>query len=126
MIIGWVIMHFVTDWWFQSRDVAETKTTNVWAMLTHMEYVASGFFIIACTVSTDVWEIIMATVVYAGLHLSQDAMIWSWYKYGKTPDYQYWKDKRFYDIIALDQMLHLIIGYLILSHLGEQTCLLVD
>jgi len=105
--VGTLIMaHFYGDWYFQSREMAHKKSSSIKMLLQHLFLVALplGFFIICLRP-----ERIKLLPIYLVIHGVQDWFLWRGYKADHPdPTFEYWKDKRFYDLIAIDQGIHLI------------------
>lgn len=111
--------HFIGDWWMQPRWMAEGKSSSAGTLLHHLFRVtiwigAAVFF------GHTFFGVNMAPNIYllkllgnAVIHGIVDWNGWKWYKKGKSADFKYWKDKKFYDTIAGDQFLHLATLFLI-------------
>lgn len=111
-IISFLAAHFVGDWVFQSRRIAQEKSSYINTLLYHLCIVTVALsvpFLIFTSKNT------IYLIVNALLHGLIDWNIWKWYKRRVPANFQYWKDKTFYNTIALDQFLHLTTIFLLFS-----------
>ena len=108
--------HFLGDWYLQSRQMATNKSSDFNVLLHHVGIVS--LVLVLALFHTIAFPVLLWKLgVNALVHGLIDWNIWSFYKRmvkneGPRTDsemlkYEYWKDKRFYDFIALDQFLHL-------------------
>ena len=101
-----ILTHFISDWFFQSRKVAENKSKDGAYMLLHMS------IIFICTIPLGVWLLgvsagIYAAEIYALIHGAQDWFVWR--LYARLRPNQIVPDSLFYKFVAGDQLLHLIL-----------------
>lgn len=117
-----VTVHFVGDWWCQSREMAHKKSVNMKVLFKHLCIVTGVLAIPVLAVVPCRWYLLIVNAIIHGLI---DWNIWKDYKYDITCKfpcdivaqnaYEYWKDKRFYDIIAVDQFLHFSTIFLLFT-----------
>ena len=109
-IILLIIQHFLVDWIFQARYIAETKTSKISSMIIHGCIIFLGIFPILWFYEIN--NCLGISILYSGLHCVQDELIW-----GVLPKLlkleNFYHKKLFYDFIAVDQALHLAILFLI-------------
>jgi len=103
-----VSAHFVGDWWFQSRWMATNKSSNKSVLLQHI-LIVTAFISIPVLFYVPFTQAVLLLIVNGILHGLIDWNIWRGYKSKVPTDFEYWKDKRFYDTIASDQLLHIVI-----------------
>jgi hypothetical protein len=122
--------HFLGDWIFQSREIAENKSKNFCVLLKHLLYVHLTLFPICFYIfNFDIVNTLFVLFFNAILHGIIDWNIWKKYpiiiktlllkKFSKEEtdikmqnfiEYNlYAKDYTFYTFIAVDQFLHLSI-----------------
>ena len=103
-----VIQHFLFDWYLQSREMATKKSSEIKWLFKHCSLVFCGFFIYLLF-NFNIYLSLLGASVYVIIHAFQDWNIWRLYgKIYKDCINDYWKQKSFYDFIALDQLLHFI------------------
>jgi hypothetical protein len=110
-----LMAHFVGDWWLQPREMAMKKSSDALTLLRHIVRVTGVLALPVLLVCPERWYLLG---VNAAIHAIIDWNIWRGYKADvleqvnfnseKFAAFEYWKDKRFYDIIATDQFLHLL------------------
>lgn len=114
MLIWLIIIHFWSDFVFQTRDMGKNKSSNLWYLLGHMGIVFTCFFsVLAFTHGQN------TVILFCGLntiaHGIQDVLIWRFYKLSviwrkyRIEEFKYWEDSTFYTMIGLDQALHTIV-----------------
>ena len=104
-----LFLHFLSDFIFQSREMAENKSKDVKVLFKHCFTIFLVFSLFG----------IEFALYNAVIHFFIDATIWNIYKLtvklrnkertkkDLTNNFEYWKDSIFYDFIGLDQMLHI-------------------
>ena len=117
LVITGIIFHFLFDWVLQSRDVARRKTEDLDALVYHGMIIYIGTFLFFVLVAAHVGLIVaIAAFVYSVIHAIQDKYIWTMYKkrydfYAIDP----MQDSIFFDTMAVDQVLHLILLFVLAS-----------
>lgn len=121
--ISLIIAHFIGDWYLQSRDTALKKSTIFMVLYSHV-------FTVSCVLLPVVWYFNGANKVWilipnGIIHGLIDWNIWTYYKkkllkrvngdIAVFKAFAYWKDKTFYDTVALDQCLHLVTLFALCS-----------
>jgi len=118
-IVSLLAAHFIGDWYCQSRQMALKKSSDFLTLLKHLVSVNIYLFCICVLFSISLSKICVAITINAIIHGLIDWNIWSNYKKSiskeKLETFEYWKDKRFYDTIALDQFLHLATIFILFS-----------
>lgn len=117
VVLTFLIAHFFGDWFCQPRWMARKKSENLLILLAHLAIVTAwlgaGLFFLHCFKVLPTTEALfqapmtMKLTFNAVIHGAIDWNIWRNYKNSIHMDFEYWKDKRFYDTIAMDQLLHL-------------------
>lgn len=106
-----LLLHFISDFVLQSREVAIKKSNSFVYMLLHCSniYTIFGLGLIIIYPFTD--SIANFLIVNTWVHFLQDTFIWRSYKFlvRNKPDFKYWESKSFYIVIGFDQMLHVMI-----------------
>lgn len=117
-------LHFVADFFFQSREMGQKKSSELLWLLVHILIQFFVFFIGLLYVLTPLaaYQIACAN---ACLHGIVDWYIWKLYKWNvgirlkrqfkddeeaiqfHVDHWEYWKDKAFYTTIGFDQFLHM-------------------
>lgn len=118
-IISLIFTHFIVDWIFQPREMAENKSKNLYLCLFHGW--CNGLFLFTVIglnvlygVSID-WakNAFWFLLFYTCCHTLQDWFIWRGYAAIRGPkltdEKPFHKDYWFYTTIAIDQMIHLLI-----------------
>jgi hypothetical protein len=104
-----VIAHFVGDWIFQSRYIAQTKSERIESLAEHLFYY--GF-----TIGTVAyWFVGVDAIVWALINVILHGLWdWNYYRFGKKfmktqgiTTENYTEKKLFWDSIAIDQAFHL-------------------
>lgn len=114
-ILTIITLHFLSDWWFQPRRMAETKSSSYIALLSHGLII----FLVFAAYALYFDKCIDLAVINAVLHVVLDRLLWVIYKWiawtrGITKENHvngYW----FYFSIGLDQILHLWILIILFS-----------
>lgn len=110
-----VVAHFVSDFWLQGRKMAGRKAgDNIW-LLIHAGIVFGTLTAAAILSGLPVEISIAFSLINSGTHAIIDKSLWGMYrKYyrSKPANFKYWENKLFYDVIGLDQVLHIGILYL--------------
>lgn len=115
-VISLVVSHFVFDWIFQTRKIARTKSSSLKSLGIHLLIYFVGIFLTVLFFSDGImaWHTLwFLSIINITTHGIIDWNIWSLAKKflsnyeGDTREYL------FYSIIALDQILHLVILFLL-------------
>jgi hypothetical protein len=108
--------HFFGDWYLQPRWMATSKSSDFNTLSLHVGTVSlilglALFHTVALPIL--LWKLGVNAIIHGII----DWNLWTFYKRivrneGPRTDvemakFEYWKDKRFYDFIALDQFMHL-------------------
>jgi len=112
MLVG----HFVGDWLWQPRDMALRKSKELVVLLRHLFRV--NLCLMPFYLAAYDWEqFVIAALAYVILHGLQD---WYWWRLvgGQLDPDRYYQQKEFYDGIAVDQLLHLLVLTAIYFSLG--------
>ena len=109
--------HFIGDFVFQSRDMAENKSKHLGTLMQHCFIVYLTLFLAAHFIGLETTVAIKFALLNAVLHGLIDANIWKlcarrMKEKGQT--FRYWKDYWFYTTIGFDQFLHVSIMFLVL------------
>jgi hypothetical protein len=105
-----IAAHFAGDWYFQSREMALKKSKEIGMLLQHLAIVSAALFL-PCLIAGKFWVL----AVNALLHGLIDWNIWGFYKKKYGINFDHLNNKGFYDTIALDQCLHLVILFVLFS-----------
>ncbi len=118
--ISLVVAHFVGDWYFQPRSMALAKSSNFKVLFKHL-FIVSALLTPTMMYFDKVWVIIPNAIIHGLI----DWNIWTYYKKKLLErlngdkeafnTFEYWKDKSFYDTVALDQCLHLVTLFVLCS-----------
>lgn len=111
-----ILAHFTGDWWWQSRHMAMNKSKDIMVLLTHLIQVSFFVLLAAVLIYMPVagdFTIYYKVLINAVLHGLIDWNIWKMYAKDKPAGFEYWKEKTFYGIIAIDQFLHLSILFIL-------------
>lgn len=117
-----IIQHFLCDWILQSREVAKNKSKDFGDLLEHLSWVYLGSYsvFLFCAEASGL-ETLAFPLLYTFLHGLQDWFIWRFYGWirglgekSTLTEFHYWEDKLWFDFIALDQTLHLTIGFILI------------
>lgn len=99
-------LHLISDFFLQSRKMAENKSSS-------LRYLSKHCFIIFCIFYAGMfWVPGKCALWNAIIHFIIDGSIWNIYKFSlkyrdiDVNNFQYWKDKWFYNTIGIDQFLH--------------------
>ena len=98
-MIWLLVVHFVSDFVLQRREVAAKKSYSITAMVEHIT------IIFMCYLWCG-WEF---SLYNALVHLVIDATLWNVYKEIRSTEgkhFKYWEDSLFYTTIGFDQFLH--------------------
>ena len=106
-IVCLIAAHFIGDWALQSRKMAMGKSSSKRILVNHISIVSLILLLVLIPFNVPATEVIVKLGINAIVHGIIDWNIWSFYKKDKPSNFEYWKDKGFYDTIALDQFLHL-------------------
>ena len=109
-IIMILACHFYGDWYLQDRETATLKSSDPLYLLVHIVQV--GIALIPLVYFADGRWLWLPT--YLAIHAVQDWFTWRLAR-GWITRFAYWEDKRFYDTIAIDQLLHLIVLFLLIE-----------
>ena len=113
-----LLLHFIGDFVFQSRRIAENKSSDFRVMIHHCLILAAVFGVGMFSVipSFDAWMCFILALF--GTHYLQDTFVWRSYKWLMTQRYrseldkfEYWKDSGFWSTIGFDQMFHVATLY---------------
>lgn len=114
MIYVAVFLHFFSDFYLQSREVAETKSNDWVSMGIHMGIIYIIFAVFAFFIDMPQWIV----VLYVLCHGIQDKYLWTYfkkyaYKREDIEDYVKYnlhtKDDKFWNTLALDQCIHICL-----------------
>jgi len=112
IIVTLLISHFIGDFVFQSRKMAENKSKSLPYLLLHIFVI-----IMSLNLPAMIFKIAwFVPIVYGLLHGMQDLFLWKFYKYLYSKldrKVNYYEDYWFYFTIGLDQLIHLIVLFLI-------------
>jgi hypothetical protein len=107
--------HFLADWVFQSRDIAENKSKKFSALYEHVSINFFTFWLVleltsrfgSYTFGDKEWILL---IVYCVLHGVQDWFIWRGYaKFFHKEGVDKTNNKAFWNTIAVDQFIHLTL-----------------
>ncbi|MCK9558345.1 MAG: DUF3307 domain-containing protein [Candidatus Cloacimonetes bacterium] len=105
-IVVLITQHFIFDWILQPRWVAINKSHNLLALLFHAFIITFGFITAsACVYSIN--QAVIVAAIYGILHGAQDHIVWSTFKPKTENPYD---EKQFWNRIAIDQLMHLLVG----------------
>lgn len=114
MTIAALILHFISDFLLQSREMGKNKSSNWFYLAQHLIIIFFAFLPFGLKFST----------VNAIVHGLIDKNIWNVYKFfvmkrlrknkahplleqkGVSSSWKYWEDSWFYSTIGFDQLLH--------------------
>jgi len=82
-------------------------------MVLHILIVVAPIFLILVTCGLSISKSITFIIIYGCLHGLQDLIIWRFGPPILKIKETYWEDKKFYDLIALDQFLHLSVLFIL-------------
>ena len=104
-IILLLAAHFIGDFLLQSRVMALNKTKSLYYLSLHGLFVGVPVLLVSLLFESASLALLLSAV-YVIVHCTQDFFIWTTAirLFGKSE--KYWENKRFYDIIGLDQFLH--------------------
>lgn len=116
-------LHLIADFFLQSRRIANSKSSDPYALLEHI-----GIIFIVFLPFTSM----QFNLLNCAIHALIDWNIWKFYKYyvvtkmglnGKTENdpevvelkktWKFWEDSAFYSTIGIDQYLHMVTLYLL-------------
>ena len=106
MIILLLFAHLIGDFLLQSRIMALNKSKSLYYLCRHGIDVGGSVFIVFLIFKPFAIAVIL-TLIYTTVHCLQDFTIWRAAKSFFKPDEKYYETKKFYDIIGIDQFLHL-------------------
>jgi len=106
-IISLLFAHFFGDWFLQSRTIAVNKSNSFYYMFLHIVLVLIPIYFVLLLYGSPEFIWIEFLFIYACFHGFQDFIIWKIFPSLLKIKNEYWKDKKFYDLIAVDQFLHL-------------------
>ena len=114
MIIYLLFLHFLGDFFLQTRRIALTKSIFLSSLLIHL-ITLSTVFIIGLWFFVPHTKLLYFVAGNAAIHGLIDWFIWKLYKasikyryYAKVPiEFKYYEDRWFYNTIAVDQFLHI-------------------
>ena len=113
-----LFLHFIGDFLFQSRRIAENKSTQFTVMIHHCLIIMGVFGFGLFNVIPDFNKWMSFILAAFGTHYLQDTFVWRYYKWLMTERYrsevdkfEYWKDSGFWSTIGFDQMLHIMTLY---------------
>jgi hypothetical protein len=112
-IISLLFAHFLGDWFLQSRTIALNKSKNFNYMVLHMMLVAGPIYLVAISYDVPVMVAWLFSFIYSCIHGIQDFLIWRIVPIILKVKVEYWEDKKFYDLIAVDQFLHLSVLFIL-------------
>jgi hypothetical protein len=119
-----LVIHFVADFLFQSREMGKKKSSEFPWLLKHLSIQFIFFFAALIPfASIPILTILLFALMNAAIHGVIDWNIWRLYKLGafwrikKDPQHplltdsvpekwKYWEDHWFYTTIGFDQLLH--------------------
>lgn len=108
LAIWCLFLHFVSDFIFQSRDVATKKSSDKKYLRYHLEELGLTFLVGLLPFLG--WKAILFVILNTSIHGVIDWNIWKYYKKQRANEnpetFKYWEDKLFYTIIGFDQFLH--------------------
>lgn len=105
-----MIAHFLSDFLFQTREMATKKSYEVKYLLQHGAILATVFTVLLLD---PIFAITNAVV-----HITIDWNIWRLYRFiraNESSNFKYWEDQLFYFTIGLDQLLHLLTITILVS-----------
>jgi len=113
-----LLLHFIGDFVFQSREIAENKSAKFSVMNTHCMTLFTtflgGLYFLGC----DLHKTIGFLICLYCTHFLQDTFVWRSYKWlmmqryrSELPKFEYWKDSGFWSTIGFDQMMHVATMY---------------
>lgn len=106
-----VVYHFVCDWLLQSRYIAKNKSTKLSALGLHLLILYLGLQLAVGLMgyNYNVYTFGLITF-YIALHGVQDWFIWRGYaKFFHKEDVPTIDNKMFWNTIAVDQIIHLVL-----------------
>lgn len=116
MLIWWFILHHLADGVFQSREMAKQKSEKLNVLFDHCLIQFMVFFIGVFLATQNMKNAFLFALLNALVHGIIDWNIWRQYKisvlkripFQERKHFKFWEDKKFYDTIMLDQLLHVI------------------
>lgn len=121
LIIYLIFLHFVSDFLFQSRAMANNKSSNLGYLLVHGIIIYATYLVGLYAIGYEYETVTWFCLANSAIHMVIDGCIWNLYKAfvyyrfpkAKAETYEYWNDKHFYTTIGLDQMLHITTALLL-------------
>jgi len=132
------ITHFISDFFFQSRNMGKKKSKEILYLILHGNILFFAFILCSFIfIEYNIAAMISLSLVI--IHCLQDWYIWRIYQYYvlvklqnenlgctnkelkeyiNSEDYKYWEDYWFYVTLGLDQLLHFITIILICIYWG--------
>jgi hypothetical protein len=110
-----IISHFLFDWVLQDREIAKTKSTDTNALVTHILFqIIPYLLIVFCTIQIKYHIKLDLISAFLFINTVSHALI-DWYlpKLFK-PELS---ERRMIDMVAVDQILHLVILFLSIDYL---------
>jgi len=112
------VAHYVGDFLLQSREIAENKSKRIGYLVMHGFFVFIPIGVVLAIVSTiGIGPAIFAAILYVLFHMVQDHFIWSYFEYkARLGGWQRGDEnfnRWFFRILGLDQMLHMIVLFVI-------------
>lgn len=110
LIIIFAITHYLYDFVIQPRSIATQKALSTRHMLYHILMVLCAMMVILVPFY-GIRVGIQLAIYNAFAHFVIDTTIWNIYKKIRNYDttYPYWQDKVYYNMLGLDQLLHLVV-----------------
>lgn len=113
ILIWMVVLHFISDFLLQSREMGQKKSSELKWLLKHICIIFSVFLVGLITVYS---AFLKFSLLNAIIHMVIDANTWKFYKLSvikrnptaTTETWKYWNDPWFYHTIGLDQTLHIL------------------
>lgn len=124
--IALFVAHYVGDFLLQSREIANNKSSDLAALVSHGILVTLpivALFIVVDVImfithhSSAFYEPILAALLYGILHMVQDKFTWRWFK-KKVKEEDLIRgserfDTMFFAVLGADQMIHMIVLFTI-------------
>lgn len=101
LIIGILLIHYLFDWLFQSRHIAENKSKSVKVLSQHVAIYGIGLLILALIFKISFGWVILNTLLHWVVDYITSRTSRTLWTQGKQ--------KQFWNVIGLDQCLHYII-----------------
>lgn len=117
MIVYLMVLHFISDFVLQSREMGKKKSSDFVWLLRHLLIICSVFYIglvpFLFMRSITGPKFLFVPLLNVIIHGLIDMNIWNVYKFsvlkrGGDITWKYWDDHLFYTTIGFDQMLHTI------------------